>query len=35
VPITQLDGNVRPAGPVTARIAAAYDDMFRHRQDMR
>jgi branched-chain amino acid aminotransferase len=29
VPITRLDGEVRVAGPVTARLAAAYDDIFR------
>lgn len=31
VAITRLDGAPRPAGPLTARIAAAYDDIFRPR----
>jgi branched-subunit amino acid aminotransferase/4-amino-4-deoxychorismate lyase len=31
VPITRLDGAVRAAGPVTARIAAAYVELFHRR----
>jgi branched-chain amino acid aminotransferase len=29
VPITRLDGEARVAGPVTARLATAYDEIFR------